>query len=403
MADDKRAASASSASSSAPPSPQTPPPAAGAHSAADAAPLAGARQGRVLPDFRTTATLIGPPCGGRSTVFRRLMAELQQASDVSESEAGAVGLLRVDYDGRRALIKLSDASSDSLENFLCEGREHRNPFRACVFVLVASLRCDGLMDAPVCSDGAAEAASAPPKAAAQEEEEEEGPQSLPPASAVAASEAERQLLLSLDEWHARASKHCATPRPSFLVVATAMDLPASKRLSPAPVAAWAKGKGALFASTGLNFAHGLLQQPFSRAVAAALDLHTYPVMRRGYLVKQGAWMRNWKRRLFVLEREGRLRYYAEDRDEAKGTIDVTAARRLIPAEGADGDGTTGRGGGGGARAPDMASRRCYVCPQVIITHDPPLSCFTTTSIPFPPHRVQHKLAAKGRHGRVLWH
>jgi hypothetical protein len=256
------------------------------------------------------------------------MAELQQASDPLESEGASNGLLRVDYDGRRALIKLSDYASDRLENFLCEGREYRNPYDARVFVIVVSLRCDGLMDAPICSNDGGHSSQA-----ASVDEMDEGPASSQTAPRVSLFEAEKRVLKTVEEWHARACEHSPTSAPSFLLVATAMDLPKERRLSPKPLAAWAREKGAVFATIGLNFPHGLLFEPFTRTVASALALNSYPVMRRGYLVKQGAWMRNWKRRLFVLEQEGRLRYYAEDRDEAKGTIDVVAARRLLSAEG----------------------------------------------------------------------
>lgn len=219
-------------------------------------------------------------------MFRRLTAELQQASDLTVTDSTQAALLRLDYAGRRALLRLCDYDPDWLANFLCEGREAWNPFKAQTFVLVVNLGDP---------DGRAQ----------------------------------------LAEWHARACTHApADLRLGFLVVATHRDLPLERRDGAAQLQEWAKENGAEFVQLGLGDAHGVLQAPFAAAVAASLALDSYPVMRRGPLVKQGAWMRNWKHRLFVLERTGRLRYFAEERDEPKGTIDVTAAVRLLPAAGA---------------------------------------------------------------------
>lgn len=38
------------------------------------------------------------------------------------------------------------------------------------------------------------------------------------------------------------------------------------------------------------------------------------VVKKGWLLKQGGWVRSWKRRLFALDSSGRLAYYCTQED-----------------------------------------------------------------------------------------
>lgn len=220
-------------------------------------------------DFRLSVAVVGAATSGKSTLFRRLAAELSQASDARDTPAGSAAYLGLDYAGRRALLKLVDYAPQRLQRFRCEGREAWNPLAAAqaqAFVLVARL--------------------GPP---------------LP------------QLLHDVAHWLSLIHQHAPRPPPEqqtpapahgpappaaspVLLVLSHRDVAGEAAASEARAALleWARSHVALAAhvaatvTVGLGDAQGSLCQPLQQTVAAALPLSSYRIVRRGMLTKQGA-------------------------------------------------------------------------------------------------------------------
>lgn len=362
------------------------------HTAPPAHPAPPALLSRALHagwDFRARVAVVGAAWSGKSTVFRRLAGELPQAADGTTNALGASEMLRVEYAGRRALAVLEDYAQLQVDG----GDETAARLAAAdAFVIVASLaeafaagtRIPGLVFKSKRLQLLQQQRQKQQEAQNQQQQAQKQPlpasstagnasristdsrpaQQTPPPPPSPAEYTVPDVLHqktenTIRQWYALAcaQRPPGQPPPPVLLVLTRRDTPPAQRVAePSRLRQWARSVGAGVALVDLGDPHGVLTEPFRALVAKALPLDAYPIVRRGLLTKQGAWVRNWKVRRFVLQVPGLLAYYVdEDSDsgleadedshhkpsgaepEARGAIDVTRAIRALPASGRVGD------------------------------------------------------------------
>eukprot|EP00056_Hartaetosiga_gracilis_P006617 m.98275 g.98275 ORF g.98275 m.98275 type:complete len:381 (+) comp12515_c0_seq2:114-1256(+) len=359
----------------------------------------------IKPDFKVTITLVGSEGVGKSTFFDQLLKEAKQFSKVSLDSSSATqskrdrsAFLTISTSGRIILVHLKDYSVDSLNNYMCEGREMFNPLRADAFILVYSLTesaeksqssvggwfeqvlqfCEE-HSAPkfalvgckrnVCfqrvaseeeeiktedAETNARAQGHQPETQTQTQKEVKRDTNSSIADDHSCNESSQHnndttltstassLKYTTSDTHSTSSMNNASTTITIATTTTtnnnnASSMKASQNKCSEVKAAmneWCR----LHQIQHLQYGLPESDPPQSRiqllhhlSISCLQEkLVTYPILRRGFLIKQGSFVRNWKRRLFVLNRSGMLIYYSDcTLRNKRGAIDLNKAQGVI--------------------------------------------------------------------------